>query len=101
MNIKINSIHFNLDKKLVDFIESKVEKLSHYSDDILAAEVHLSLERSQQKNVDTKVTKIKLEIPGYDLFAEKMAGTFEEATDSAIEALKRQIGKRKEKTINK
>ena len=97
MNIKINSIHFSADKKLEKFIEEKIGKLGQFSDDILGAEVHLSLERSQNKNYNSKVSKIKLEIPGYDLFAEKKSNTFEAATDSAVAALKNQLVKRKEK----
>lgn len=97
MDLKINAVHFNADKKLEDFIEEKVEKLTQFYDDILNVEVHLTLERSQNKNYDSKKAKIKLIIPGNDLFAEKKAKTFEEATDSAVSALKVQLQKRKEK----
>jgi len=97
MNIKINSVHFSADKKLEEFIEEKVTKLSQYSDDILGAEVHLTLEKAAGNNFDSKVTKIKLEIPGYDLFAEKKASTFESSTDLVVSALKSQLIKRKEK----
>ena len=97
MNITINTIHFNADKELKSFINSKLTKLTNYSDDILSAEVHLSLERSQTKNYDSKVSKIKVFVPGNELFAEKKAQTFEGATDSAITALKNQLIKRKEK----
>jgi len=97
MNIKINSVHFSADIKLEEYIQEKVSKLFQYSDDILGADVHLTLEKSQSKNFDSKVSKIKLEIPGYDLFAEKKSSTFEEATDLAVTALKTQLQKRKGK----
>ncbi|HAN77380.1 MAG TPA: ribosome-associated translation inhibitor RaiA [Bacteroidales bacterium] len=100
MNIKINSIHFDADQKLEEFIQSKVSKLMQFSDSIIGAEVFLKLEKSNEKNFDSKVTTIKLEIPGYDLIAEKQAGTFEEATDSTVEALRKQLTKQKEKTKN-
>ncbi len=97
MNVKITTLHFNADKKLEQFIEEKVSKLGQYSDDILEAEVFLHLERSQTKNFDSKVAKVKLDVPGVDMFAEKKSSTFEEATDLAVSALKIQLQKRKEK----
>ena len=100
MNIKINAIHFDADAKLEEFIQNKVQKLSQYSEKILGAEVFLTLEKSNDKNFDSKVTKIKLEIPGNDLFAEKQASSFEEATDSTVDALRRQLKKQKERTKN-
>jgi putative sigma-54 modulation protein len=97
MNIKIMAHRFDADIKLEDFIQHKVSKLSQFADDIIGAEVFLSLERQHAKNIDSKVTKIKLQIPGSELFAEKHAGSFEEATDSAVDAIRRQIRKRNTK----
>lgn len=95
MNIKIHSIHFDADVKLESFIQSKVKKLSQIRDDIIGAEVFLRLVKSQTAN--NKVTEIKVDIPGSDLFAKKQAKTFEESTDVAIDALRRQLQKQKEK----
>jgi putative sigma-54 modulation protein len=95
MNIKIHSLHFNADAKLLNFIESKVTKLDHYYDHILGAEVTLRLDRSDV--AENKITEFKLLVPGYDLFSKKQAKTFEEATDTAIEAIRKQLGKTKEK----
>ncbi len=97
MEIKINTTGFNADSSLKSFIDEKVGKLTQYSDDILNAEVHLSLERSQTKNFDSKVAKVKVLVPRNDFFAEKKAQTFEEAIDSTISALKTQLVKRKGK----
>lgn len=95
MNIKINSVKFTTNKKLEDFVNNKVKKLMHYYDDIIAAEVYLKIENNQDLN--NKVAEIKLEIPGNDLFAKKQSKSFEESTDSAVNALKRQIKKHKNK----
>jgi putative sigma-54 modulation protein len=38
-----------------------------------------------------------LELPGNDLFAKKQSKSFEESTDSAVNALKRQITRHKNK----
>ena len=99
MNIKIQSIRFDADKKLLAFIESKVAKLELFSDEILGAEVYLRLEKDSEK--ENKVVEIKLAIPGNDIFARKNSKSFEEATDLTVEALKRQLGKtRKKKNVS-
>lgn len=95
MNIKINSVRFVANKKLEDFINGKVKKLGQYYDDIIFADVYLKLENTQDLN--NKVTEIKLEIPGNDLFVKKQSNSFEKSTDNAVNALKRQITKHKEK----
>lgn len=94
-NIKINSVHFDADKKLVEFVEGRIEKLTHFYEGIMGADVFLRLDNDQSK--ENKVVGIRLENPGLDLFAEKQAKTFEEATDQVIEALRRQIRKKKTK----
>ncbi|MCK4661938.1 MAG: ribosome-associated translation inhibitor RaiA [Bacteroidales bacterium] len=95
MNIKIHSIRFNADAKLEGFVENKVKKLGQFYDDIMGAEVFLRLDKSQ--NLENKITEIKVEIPGSHLFAKKKSKTFEESTDIAVDALRRQIVKHKEK----
>ncbi len=95
MIIKINSVKFSATKKLETFVENKVRKLEQFYDDIITAEIFLKLENTQE--VENKIAEIKLEIPGNELFVKKQSKTFEEATDSAVEALKRQITKTKEK----
>jgi putative sigma-54 modulation protein len=95
MNIKINSVKFVTNKRLEDFVHNKVKKLIQYYDDIISAEVYLKIENNQDLN--NKVTEIKLEIPGNDLFAKKQSKSFEESTDNAVNALKRQITKHKNK----
>ncbi|MDB4089079.1 ribosome-associated translation inhibitor RaiA [Flavobacteriales bacterium] len=94
MDIKVQSIHFDADKKLVDFVEERVTKLSHYYDKIIGGDVFLKLESSDKEN---KVAEIKIKLPGKDLFAKKQCKSFEEATDEAVEALRRQINKHKSK----
>lgn len=95
MNIKIQSIKFDADKKLTDFIEKKVSKLERYFDNIVDAEVFLRLENSQE--LDNKMAEIRLKVPGSELFAQRQSKTFEEAVDDSIDALKTQIQKHKDK----
>ena len=95
MKIRVQSIHFTADVKLLDFIQKKADKLDQFFDQIISGEVYLKLENTE--DVANKITEIKLIIPGNDLFAKEQCKTFEEATDKAIESLRRQIDKRKTK----
>ena len=95
MNIKIHSIHFDADAKLLGFIDQKVKKLLQFYDDIIGAEVFLRLEKVQ--DMENKIVEIKVFIPGNDVFAKKQTKTFEESTDDCIEALRKQLKKQKEK----
>jgi putative sigma-54 modulation protein len=95
MNIKVSSVHFDADKKLLEFVDKKLNKLIKLYEDIIGAEVFLRLENAQ--DLENKVVEIKLFIPGNDLFAKKQSKTFEESTDVVIEALRQQIIKRKDK----
>jgi len=100
MNIQLNTVHFTADQKLTDFVNRKVSKLDTYLEGIIGAEVILKVVKPE--TVNNKIAEIKLSIPGYDnLFAEKQADTFEEAIDLAIEAIRRQLTKVKEKVKDK
>ncbi len=95
MKLKIHSIHFDADQKLVDFIQEKVDKLDHFFDRIIDGEVYLRLDKAS--NNENKVAEIRLNVPGSNLFAKKQTKSFEESTDQAVEALRRQVKKHKEK----
>jgi putative sigma-54 modulation protein len=95
MKVNITSVKFKTDRKLEDFINSKVEKLSGVYDGIIGSDVILKLENAETQ--DNKVAEIRLQIRGNDLFARKQSTTFEEATDTAVDALRKQLDKHKDK----
>ena len=95
MNIQIHSVRFNADKKLTDFVRQKAEKLMTFGEDIVNIEIYLRLDKDQ--GGENKISEIKLDVSGKLLFAKKQSKTFEEATDDAIDALKKQITKHKQK----
>ena len=95
MNIQIHSVRFDADKKLLDFVTQKLNKLSQISDGIVSAEVFLRLDHDEER--ENKITEIRVEYPRGPLFARKQSKTFEEATDLVIDALKKQIVKQKDK----
>ena len=95
MKITVQSIRFNADKKLLDFIQKKVDKLETFYDHITSGEVYLKLENVEDEA--NKITEIKLLLPGNQIFAKEQCKTFEEATDLAVESLRKQIEKHKQK----
>jgi putative sigma-54 modulation protein len=95
MNVQIHSVRFDADKKLIDFVNQKLGKLTQYSEGIVSAEVYLRLDKDSDR--ENKISEIKLQYPGGPLFAKKQTKTFEESTDQAINALKRQLTRHKEK----
>jgi len=95
MNIQIHSVRFDADKKLIDFVHQRLDKLTQLGDGIVNAEVYLRLDKDQDR--ENKISEIKLDLRGAPLFAKKQSKTFEEATDLAIDALKKQITKYKQK----
>ncbi|MEP7264599.1 MAG: ribosome-associated translation inhibitor RaiA [Bacteroidota bacterium] len=95
MKVKVQSIHFDADQKLLTFVEEKVDKLRQFYEDIIDSEVFLRLDKSE--NAENKVAEIRVNTPGKTLFAKERCKSFEEATDNAVEALRKQITKYKEK----
>ena len=99
MKTSIQSVHFDADKKLIDHIEGKVSKLKTFHEAIISSNVILRVEKGDNNN--NKIAEIKLMAPGQELFAKKQCSTFEEAVDTACDAIKTQIIKHKEKHLVK
>ena len=95
MNVQFHPSGFTAAEQLKNFIEKKLEKLETFFDKIIDADVYLKLESHQQ--VKDKTAEIKLNVPGVTLFSSETSKTFEAATDLAVESLRRQLKKYKEK----
>ena len=95
MNVKIQSVKFDADQKLVDFIEAKLAKLERFDDKIISSNVILKLDKDHDNG--NKVVTVNIDTPGNQLVAERRAKSFEEAFDECIDAIKKQIEKQKDK----
>jgi putative sigma-54 modulation protein len=96
MKIQIQSLHFDADQSLKDFINRKLVKLETFYDRIIDSDVILSLEQLNTQ-VKDKVVVIKANIPGTTLVAKEKSKKFEQAVDMAVDSLRRQIEKIKTK----
>ena len=95
MQVQVHSVHFDADAKLLKFIQAKLSKLEQFHDQIIGTEVFLRLDKSDVN--ENKVAEIRMAVPGKELFAKKQSSSFEESTDVAVEALRKQIRKYKSK----
>ncbi|MBP3738386.1 MAG: ribosome-associated translation inhibitor RaiA [Muribaculaceae bacterium] len=96
METKIKAIHFDATEKLQLFINKKVEKLVKHHEEISDVEVNLKVVKPE--TAMNKEASIKLLVPQRDdLYASKVADTFEEAVDQCVDALKRQLEKGKDR----
>ena len=69
MQVKVQSIQFSADQKLVNFINQKVNKLNLFFDHILVSQVFLKVIRANSNN--NKLVEIRINVPGKELFAKK------------------------------
>lgn len=93
MEIRVQSLKFDADQKLLDFVEKKVSKLGRFDDAITDVEVVLSLlEKPENKDV-----KVKVQVPGGAQVIERKARTFEEAVNDCVDAMKEKLTRNKER----
>jgi putative sigma-54 modulation protein len=95
MKANIQSVNFNIDKDLVEFINTKVDGLEKFYDKIIETDVYLKVQNTSEK--ENKIVEVKLNIPGDEFMVKKQCKSFEEGVDLATGALKRQLRKKKEK----
>ncbi len=95
MNVDIQAVHFNAREELLQFVKDNVAKLQQFYAHITSVDVILKAEKDEKG--DNKKVEIKIAVPGKTLFAEDHHDSFEEATTSVCDKLKRQIIKYRDK----
>ncbi|MBQ0786231.1 MULTISPECIES: ribosome hibernation-promoting factor, HPF/YfiA family [Lacinutrix] len=95
MKVNTQSVNFNADQKLLDFVQKRMDKLDTFYDKIIKADVFLKLDNTSDK--ENKIFEARVSVPGDSFVVKKQCKSFEEGTDVAIASLERQLKKRKEK----
>ncbi|SFA74984.1 putative sigma-54 modulation protein [Flavobacterium swingsii] len=95
MKVNVHAVNFNVDKKLVDFVEERIVKLEKFYDKIVSYDVFLKVEKTSDK--ENKMVELKVIVPGDEFIVKKQCKTFEEGVELASESLERLLLKRKEK----
>ena len=96
MNLKIQTVHFDADSKLLEFIEKKVETLNQFHDRITTVDVYLKLDNIVH-TIKDKIAEIKVTIPRHEFFVKQSSKSFEESFDLAMDSLIIQIKRKKER----
>ena len=94
MEVNIQSVKFDASKQLIEFVEKKMSRLERFEDSATGVDVVFKLDKDNEKG--NKVALVTLHVPGNDILTEQRARTFEEAIDLALDAIKRQIEKRRD-----
>ncbi|MFH6604807.1 ribosome hibernation-promoting factor, HPF/YfiA family [Maribacter algicola] len=95
MKVHAQSVNFNADGKLMDFIQNRLNKMETFYDKVISSDVYLKVENTSAK--ENKIVEIKLNVPKDNFVVKKQCKSFEEAVDSACNSLERKLIKRKEK----
>lgn len=95
MKVNTQSVNFNADRKLIDFIQKRMDKLEHFYDKVIQSDVYLKLDNTSDKA--NKIFEARVSVPGDRIVVKKQCKSFEEGADSAASSIERQLKKRKEK----
>ncbi|MFH4965158.1 ribosome-associated translation inhibitor RaiA [Gaetbulibacter sp. M235] len=95
MKVNTQSVNFTADKKLIDFIQKRMDKLDLFYDKVISSDVYLKVENTSDK--ENKIFEARVSVPGDSFVVKKQCKTFEEGADMAAASLERQLKKRKEK----
>lgn len=64
MNVKIQSVKFDADKRLVDFIQAKMDKMDRFVERAIGAQVTLRIDKDDEQG--NKVAIVKIDVAGDD-----------------------------------
>ena len=95
MKVNTQSVNFNADGELLDFVQNRLNKLELFYDKVISSDVFLKVENTSAK--ENKIVEIKVHVPRDKFVIKKQCKSFEEAVDSACSSLERKLVKKKKK----
>ncbi|HUC81956.1 MAG TPA: HPF/RaiA family ribosome-associated protein [Flavisolibacter sp.] len=98
MIVHVQALHFDADRKLIEYVNKKLEKLSQYHDRIIKVDVYLVLDNVVH-TIKDKVAEIRVHVPRADFFVKSTSKSFEASFDEALDALIQQIKKKKQRQV--
>jgi putative sigma-54 modulation protein len=96
MNVNIQTVHFDADMKLVDYVSRKLQKISTFHDRVIKVDVFLKLDNVVH-TIKDKIAEIRVDVPRHSFFVKVSSKSFEESFDCALESLVNQIKRKKQK----
>ena len=96
MNVNIQTVHFVADRRLIDYVNLKLQKLNNITDRIIRVNVFLKLDNVMHA-VKDKIAEIRIHVPRHNFFVKSTSKSFEESFDDAFDSLVTQIKRNKER----
>ena len=96
MNVNIQTVRFDADSGLVEYVNRKLEKLGTFHDRIIKVSVFLKLDNVVH-NIKDKIAEIRIHVPRHEFFVKSTSKSFEESFDEAFNSIVNQIKRKKEK----
>jgi putative sigma-54 modulation protein len=98
MTVNIQTVHFDADGKLVEYVNKKMIKLNTFHDRIIKVDVFLKLDNVVH-TIKDKIAEIRVHVPRHHFFVKCSSKSFEESFDNAFESLVNQVKRKKDKEI--
>ena len=96
MNVNIQTVRFDADAKLVDYVNRKLEKLNTFHDRIIKVNVFLKLDNVVH-NIKDKIAEIRIHVPRHEFFVKSTSKSFQDSFDEAFDSIVNQIKRKKQK----
>ena len=95
MKVNVHAVNFTVDRKLVVFVQDRLDRLEKYYDRVVNSDVFFKVDNTGKKV--NKIVEIKVNVPGDEFIVKKQCKTFEEAVELAADSMERLLMKRKQK----
>jgi len=95
MKVNVHAVNFNVDRKLIGYVQDRLNRLEKYYDRVVNSDVYFKLDNTSEKQ--NKIAEIKITVPGDEFIVKKQCKSFEEAVELAADCMERLLMKRKEK----
>jgi putative sigma-54 modulation protein len=95
MKVNVHAVNFNVDRKLIGYVQGRLDKLEKYYDRVVHSDVYFKLDNTSDK--ENKIAEIKVNVPGDEFVVKKQCKTFEGAVELAADSMERLLMKRKQK----
>lgn len=96
MKVNVHAVNFSVDRKLIGYVQERLDKLDKYYDKVVFSDVFFKVENTSAKV--NKIAEIKVNVPGNEFIVKKQCKTFEEAVELCADSMERLLVKRKQKT---
>ena len=96
MTVNIQTVRFDADARLLEYVNRKLEKLGTFHDRIIKVNVFLNLDNVVH-TIKDKIAEIRIHVPRHEFFVKSTSKSFEGSFDDAFDSIVTQIKRKKQK----